>query len=291
MTADPTELYDKLYSYVKDEKEEEVIDLIASCKGWQIAYFLYWAAFKDNVSILSNLTNFGASLEEHGDKALRGAIRGLHVGSMKFLLQNGAVIGNKAVNELVHIARNSLPTELNAFIKGSELDINCKNKQSDTPLSIATMKLDLMAMNNLLINGAAWDSRNREQETPISISISKNNLDAFSLICSYISDENVLNALSSNLMKLAIDRVSIHVVAFLMAGGCDPKFKDNNSVTLLTYAAIVNSPHELTDLLNGNQKQAWDYVIKKWDGSNPSVLRALIKWMDDTYKVSDEQVW
>ncbi len=98
---------------------------------------------------------------------------------VELLLKNGANINlrNRDGETPLTIAVTKNSMELVKFLLENDADINLRNRDGETPLTIAAAKNFMEIVKFLLENDAKINLRNRDGDTPLSIAVTKNSME------------------------------------------------------------------------------------------------------------------
>lgn len=147
--------------------------------------------------------------------ALHKAVELEHIECVKILLEAGADINIKDINESapLHFARSVSCLEL--LLKNKNIQIDIRNNAGKTPLQIASARGDIECIKMLLQHGADINNKDDSGCAPLHFAILNDKEDSVKVLLHYGADIHLKNGHCRNAKELAIIEHKEHIAKLI----------------------------------------------------------------------------
>lgn len=150
-------------------------------------------------------------------------------------------------------------------VSHKEADINSRNQNGDTALSIAAYDGQKDVVGQLIAKGADVNTRNNYGATPLHLAINTGHTDVVELLVAKGADVNAKDSIGQTPLYTAAGKGSLDVVKLMIDKGADINNKGNDGKAPL-HAAANNGRDTVVDILIA---KGADVNIKDNDGRTP----------------------
>ncbi|ORX57695.1 ankyrin [Piromyces finnis] len=229
-----------------------------------------------SLKLLKLLIKHGAQINDVDNlniSPLIYACKGNNKHILKFLLESGAdtSIVSKDGKQLISFATMNNCIFLARYLIESNIikDINCVDKNFETPLMFAVQKKNIDMIRYLLNNGADVNFMNKKDETALSkilscCRISKKMMECLKVLIDHGADVNRVYSISNNNnnngisylketpLIFSVNRKNLNLIKFFINNGANIDGKDDRGATPLYYA-----------IFNSNKVEIVKYLVEK----------------------------
>ena len=165
----------------------------------------------------------------------------------------------------------------NAHLFYTKMDINSQNELGYTPIYLAILSNDIIALNELLSLGANPNIPNNLGETPLYLSVDKENYDSLIILLQYNIDVNHAKKNGNTALHLATQKKLYNYILALLRNGATPNIQNKLYGQTAMHLAVINQVNEdllslfheykgdIYNIKDKYDKTAFDYAKEKND--------------------------